>query len=204
MEAIATQKVCTAEKVTLKKASLKDEDIVVDILCKSFKNDPCLIWLLEKSKNPDKLKITMRFLFRKIITIGHVYLTDNNTATALWKCEKKEKFNFDFISANLRYLIQIGFKSVYRILKNESFSCKQYPKKEKYRHLYLIGVLPGEQGKGYASLLLNPVLNEMKKKSRPVYIETASLKNVQIYIKKGFHVYTKWLSNGFELFYLRT
>jgi GNAT superfamily N-acetyltransferase len=204
MEAIAKQKVCTSENVTLKKASLKDEDIVVNILCKSFKNDPCLIWLLEKSKNPDKLEITMRFLFRNIITIGHVYLTGNNTATALWKCEKKEKLNLDFLSANLRYLIQIGFKSVYRILKNESFSYKQYPKKEKYCHLYLIGVLPEEQGKGYASLLLNPVLNEMKKKSRPVFIETANLKNVQIYIKKGFNLYNKWMSNGFELFYLRT
>jgi GNAT superfamily N-acetyltransferase len=204
MEAILAQQNNSSEKVKLRKASYDDEALVVNILCKSFEKDPCLSWMLEKSINPQKLKITMSYLFHKIMKIGYIFLTDNEVATALWKCEKKERFTFEFIYRNLNFLFQIGFKSVIRILQNESFSNKQYPRDEKYCHLYLIGVLPESQGKGYASLLLNPVLNEMKKRSRSVFIETANLKNVQIYIKKGFSVYNKWMCNGFELFYLRT
>jgi len=204
MEAILAQQNNSSEKVKLRKACYNDEALVVNILCKSFENDPCLNWLLDKSTNPNKLKITMRYIFHNIMKVGYIFLTDNEVATALWKCEKKEKISFEFVSRNLKFLFQIGLKSVIRILKNENFSNKQYPKDEKYCHMYIIGVLPESQGKGYASLLLNPVLNEMKRRNHPVFIETANLKNVQIYLKKGFNLYNKWINNGFELFYLRT
>ncbi len=101
------------------------------------------------------------------------------------------------------FLFQVGVKSVVRILNNESFTYKQYPKTGKFCHLYAIGVLPKSQGKGYASSLLNPILKEMEKYARPVFLETANAKNVHIYIKKGFITYNKWVNNGIELFYMK-
>ncbi|NQU53857.1 MAG: GNAT family N-acetyltransferase [Bacteroidetes bacterium] len=203
MEAILAQQNNSSEKVKLRKATRNDEEKVVNILCNSFKNDPHIKWMLEKSRNPDKLKSIMTSIFRKTITVGKIFLTTDETATALWKSEKKEKFNFEFIKRNLNFLFKVGVKSVVRILANESFTYKQYPKTEKYFHLYAIGVLPESQGKGYASSLMNPILNEMEKNSRPVYLETANIKNVQIYIKKGFKIYNKWINNGIELYYMR-
>ena len=50
---------------------------------------------------------------------------------------------------------------------------------------------------------MNPVLYETEQKSEPVFLETANIKNVQIYIKKGFETYNKWLKNGIELYYMR-
>ena len=35
------------------------------------------------------------------------------------------------------------------------------------------------------------------------FLETANAKNVNIYIKKGFITYNKWMNNGIELFYMR-
>ena len=69
--------------------------------------------------------------------------------------------------------------------------------------MYAIGVLPESQGKGYASLLMNPVLNEMEENHRRVYLETANPKNVQIYKKKGFKTYNTWFNNGLKLYYMR-
>jgi ribosomal protein S18 acetylase RimI-like enzyme len=53
----------------------------------------------------------------------------------------------------------------------------------------MIGVLPEAQGKGVASTLMNPMLQSMTEKSIPVFLETANLRNVDIYKKKGFKVF---------------
>jgi len=202
MESILTPQ--KLENVKLRKAGYDDEEVVVNILCKSFENDPHLKWMLEKSKNPDKLKAITTYTFLQTMKIGHIYLTEDETATAMWTSEKNEKLSIEFVKRNLKFLFQVGIKTVVRILVNESFTHKQYPKGEKYYHLYIIGVLPESQGKGYANLLLNPVLYEMEEKSIPVYLETANPRNVKIYLKKGFTTYKTWIKNGLKLYYMRT
>jgi GNAT superfamily N-acetyltransferase len=53
----------------------------------------------------------------------------------------------------------------------------------------MIGVLPEAQGKGLASALMNPMIQRMKEKSIPLFLETASPRNVDIYKKKGFKIF---------------
>lgn len=189
--------------IELKRATIKDESVVVNILCESFKSDPLISWMLEKSKNPAKLKVMMTYLFRQSLKIGKVFLTEDETATAMWRCEKKDIINMEFILRNVDFLIKIGFRSVFRIISSENFTYKQYPKQKRYCHLLMIAVLPESRGKGYASVLMNPVLNDMESKSRPVYLETANIKNISIYAKKGFSIYNIWRKYGVKLYYLK-
>ena len=203
MSPVSNEQNSGSKQIKLRKATENDETKVVNILCNSFKTDPHIAWMLEKSKYPNKLEAIMTYVFRQTLNVGTIYLTEDETATALWTSEKKEKINFEFIKRNLSFLFKVGLKTVVRILTNESFTYKQFPKNEKYTHLYIIGVLPESQGKGYASSLMNPILYETEQKSEPVFLETANLKNVQIYIKKGFETYNKWFNNGIELYYMR-
>jgi len=186
-----------------RKARYEDEAIVVNILCISFKNDPHMNWLLEKSGNPEKLKIMMTYLFHKTMNIGKIYLSKDEKAVALWKSEIKEELSLEYIMRNLRFMMDIGILSVLRILKNERFTYKQYPKRQKYVHLYAIGVLPECQGKGYASKLLNPILGQNAKNSIPVYLETANIDNLKIYSRKGFKLYNSWFNLGLEVYYMK-
>lgn len=187
-----------------RKATRDDLEIVVNILSRTFKNDPHMNWLLEKCHNTEKLKIMMTYLFYKTLSIGDIYLSKDEQAVALWKSEKKEVFSLDYLMRNLRFFIEIGMTSILRILENERFTYRQYPKRKKYFHLYLIGVLPECQGKGYANRMLSPILDNNAKKSIPVYLETANVTNVKIYEKKGFKVYNSWLKPGLELYYMRS
>ena len=130
-----------------RKARYEDEAIVVNILCISFKNDPHMNWLLEKSGNPEKLKIMMTYLFHKTMNIGKIYLSKDEKAVALWKSEIKEELSLEYIMRNLRFLMDIGILSVLRILKNERFTYKQYPKRQKYvlfQHFLLWLEPPGD------------------------------------------------------------
>jgi len=187
----------------IKKATINDHETVINILCSAFRNDPHMAWLLEKSKNPNKLQTMMSYLFYKTLKIGEIHLTKDEQAVALWKSDKKEKLTLEYIRRNFMFLMNIGLTSVIRILGNENFTYKQYPKRQIYHHLYLVGVRPECQGKGYASRLLNPVLEKMSKKSIPVYLETANVTNVKIYEKKGFQIYNLWVKPGLELYYMK-
>ena len=187
----------------IKKATIKDHETVVKVLCTAFKQDPHMTWLLEKSNHPKKLEIMMSYLFHKTLSIGTIYLTSDNQAVALWKSENQEQLSWEYIKRNFMFLLKIGLPSVLRILENEKFTYRQYPKKCHYFHLYLIGVLPENQGKGYASKLINPIVEEMSLKSIPVYLETANAVNIRIYEKKGFKVYNTWTNHGLHLYYMK-
>jgi ribosomal protein S18 acetylase RimI-like enzyme len=173
----------------MKRATLADVDLIKSILLVSFKNDPHLNFLLEESKNERKLNILIDYVIDHTFRQGEIYLSDDNNGVALWDSERSEKLSIHYIWRNLAFLIRIGIKSVIRIVKSEAHIHNNFRKYPRYCHLYMIGVLPEAQGKGLASTLMNPMLQRMKEKSIPVFLETANLRNVDIYKKKGFKIF---------------
>jgi len=63
--------------------------------------------------------------------------------------------------------------------------------------------LPEGQGKGLASALMNPMIENMQKKAIPVHLETANPKNVDIYKKKGFTIFNTTRLGNNTLFWMR-
>ena len=146
-------------------------------------------WLLEESKNKFKLSLLIDYVVNQTLRKGAIYLSDHNNAVALRDFQRNEKMSFHYIWRNLAFLIRIGIKSVVRILKSEPHVHNNFRKYPRYCHLYMIGVLPEAQGKGLASALMNPMIQRMKEKSIPVFLETANPRNVDIYKKKGFKTF---------------
>jgi len=184
----------------MKRARFEDKTVVVDILTKSFKNDPHINFLLEKSKNKNKLRIIMEYVFEESFNRGEIYLSDDNTAAALWNTTKKEKITWGYIYRNLSFLFRIGLSSTLRVLKMDKLVYKYHPLKERYAHLYTIGVLPESQGKGYAKELISFMIDKMKATKATLYLETANTKNIGIYNKIGFHVFQTINMDGHTLF----
>lgn len=187
----------------LRKAEHKDKAIVTNILAVSFKNDPQVNWYLEESRNRNKLTILIDYVFEETIRKGEIYISEDNMATALWNSDKKEKISLNYVFRNLSFLFRIGIKSTIRILKMDKLAYSQYPKNRSYSHLYLIGVLPEAQGKGLASLLMNPILAEKKANKIPVYLETANQKNVEIYKRKGFRIINTFQTENPTIYFMR-
>ena len=185
-------------------ATSADVDLVKNILLVSFKNDPHVNWLLEESKNKFKLTVLIDYVVHQTLRKGEIYLSDDNNAVALWDFERNEKMSFHYIWRNSAFLIQIGIKPVVRIVKSEAHVHNNFRKYARYCHLYMIGVLPEAQGKGLASALMNPMIQSMKEKSIPIFLETANLRNVDIYKKKGFKIFETLAIGNFNLFLMST
>lgn len=184
----------------MKKARLEDKNIVVDILTKSYEKDPHINFLLEKSKNKNKLRIIMEYVFEESFNKGEIYLNEDNTAVALWVTAIKEKINWKFFYRNISFLFQIGLESTIRILKMDSLVHKYHPKSQKFAHLYTIGVLPEGQGKGYARKMIDFMVEKMSKTKSALYLETSNATNIGTYNKIGFHVFQTISVDGHKLF----
>lgn len=169
-------------------ANIDDKPIILRILTESFKSDPHINWLLEKSNNSNKLQIIMNYLIDETFQKGQIYLTNNNFGVAMWQSEKKESVSYGFIKRNLQFLFHLGIPTVVRSLNFTKISHNHFANHPKHFYLLTIGVLPEGQGKGLASMLMNPVLEHCKNSNIPVFLETANPINVEIYKKKGFVV----------------
>jgi len=188
----------------MRTATLADVDLIKSILLASFKNDPHLTWLLQESKNKFKLNVLIDYVVHQTLRKGEIYLTDDNNGVALWDCERNEKMSFHYIWRNLAFLIRIGVRSVVRIVKSEAHVHNNFRKYSRYCHLYMVGVWPEAQRKGLASALMNPMIQRMKEKSIPVFLETANLRNVEIYKKKGFKIFETLTVGDRNLFLMCT
>ena len=171
----------------MRKAGLEDKNIIIDILAKSVKNDPRIDFLLGRSKNTNKLRIVLEYLFEESFNNGEIYLNDDNTAAALWKTSEKEEFTLRSIFTHISLFFKMGYESTSRILNMDRFIKR--PNNGRYAHLYTIGVLPEGRGKGYVKQFINFMVDKMSKPESPIYLETANVKNIGIYNKIGFHVF---------------
>jgi ribosomal protein S18 acetylase RimI-like enzyme len=187
----------------MRKASFEDRDMVVNILSKSFIHDPHLNWLIEESKNKNKLKYILEYVFSESFDRGEIYISNDSNAAVLWNTEKKATFSFEFIKRNLLFLFRVGLKSTIRALQTDKIIYNLYPTNTPYRQLYLIGVLPEGQGKGLASTLMNPMIEAMDKEAIPIHLETANRRNVEIYKKKGFSVFNTMQLGNNTLYWMR-
>lgn len=177
----------------MRKASAKDKDRVIVILTRSFADDPHVGWLTKSNEggHRERLRILMEVAFAEALAAGEIYLTDDETGTALWKNPLKSRFSFTILLSQMRLVRLFGFSRVRELLASEKYTKRQYPKTD-FLYLWLIGVLPEGRGKGNASELLDPILLDAERKNLPVYLETANARNVEIYGSKGFRVYHEW------------
>jgi len=184
-------------------ANIKDKQLIVNILTESFQHDPCLNWLVDNVNNKNKLKVIVNYVVDETLCTGHIYFTSDKNAVVLWKNEIQEKFSYQFIKRNLSFLFQMGIKCVIKNIKMGNVSHTHFPKNSRYFYLYMIGVLNEAQGKGLASKLMNPVLEECKLKNVPVFLETANPRNVEIYKKKGFEIIDTFNEENILINYMR-
>jgi len=191
------------EQRGIRKATLNDRMLLVNIIATSFEHDPCFAWMLSKSRRTDKINILSEYLVDETLCKGEAYITSDNLGAALWHTANKEPVSINYIKRNLGFLWKIGPASVVKCLKVSHHKERHFPLKRFYRYLACIGVLPQGRGKGLANNLILPILEQSSREDTPVFLETANENNVSIYEKKGFRLTDTVHENSMKLYFMR-
>jgi ribosomal protein S18 acetylase RimI-like enzyme len=183
----------------IKPATLKDREIIIDILVNSFQDNKSVNYIIKQDKKRlFRIRKLMEYSFDVCLLFGSIFISDDKKGCALVLYTNKRKSSFEAILLDVKLVLYCcGIMNVGKALKRES-KIRAFHPKQPFTHLWFIGVLPSEQNKGIGSAILKHVIND----DSTVYLETSTLKNLPWYKKFGFEIYNE-LSLGYTLYLLK-
>jgi len=173
----------------------KDIENASIVLAKAFTNDP--LWSLIITDDVDNTKLALAFQVPLLFALryGIIYATSENLeGIAVWLPHKYADMSFwgiirsGAILPALKLGKEIGKKM--GVLKPLEKDRKQNIKPP-YYYLFIIGVAPEYQKKGYASNLLQTMIKKTDNERTPLYLETGKESNVPLYEHFGFQLIKK-------------
>lgn len=170
----------------------KHKKEAISILSQAFKNYNLYEFMCQKHKKgyEKRFKVMMEYNFEECLLNGKIWLTDDlATGILMVKDPKKNKKSFKYLLVMAKFIFYIGIKQTLKIIKISNRFSLNYPKDVDYVHFWIIAIVPSAQGKGLSSNFLKFI--DEYAQNRPIYMETSSYKNMEIYIKNSYEVFDK-------------
>ena len=174
----------------MKKAELNDKALVVDLLARSFDENPSVNYIVHQDdKRKARIKALMAYSFDVCFLFGNIWLADDMKACALILYPDQKRTTLKAIWLDIKLIFRaICLSGISKTMKRES-QIKKKQLQVPMAYLWFIGVSPLYQHKGLGSKLLQQVLDEARRINRPIFLETSVLKNINWYGRFGFNVY---------------
>lgn len=186
----------------MKRASLQDKNRVVDILTDAYQDDPRVNYLLERSKNKNKLRIAMEYIFDLSYTKGEIYLNEDETAVALWNTSRKDKFSIKKFFNELSVAFRLGIDTTVRMLKMNQLLEACLPSKGQFAQLYTLGVTNAGKGKGCTKKMIDFMADKMSSTKATLFLNTANVSEIGTFNKSGFHLFKAIDLDNRKLYFL--
>lgn len=182
----------------LYKIQKKDVKTACRVLGAAFQDDPAWIHVIpDETKRKKKLPTVFEYVISYSLKYGTIYApTENLEGVAawaphttvdpsLWRLLRSGAFR-----AAIKMGREIGSK-IEKLFKQIDKDRREHMKDRSYLYLQVIGVLPKFQGQGLGGRLLKPMFAKADIEGFPIYLETETEKNMQIYSKYGFKTLTE-------------
>ncbi|WP_186755547.1 GNAT family N-acetyltransferase [Echinicola salinicaeni] len=185
-------------------AEKKDKVKVISILCKSFRDNQSVNYLVKQDKYKRKRAVgLMDYSYESCKLNGQVYLSDDENACALVQYMDLKPPLFKAALLDIKLIIStIGIGNIFKALKRQSTIKGYYPEGSKL-YLWYIGVDPAKQGVGIGSRLLNEVMEKEGEKFETICLETSTPLNVPWYQNHGFELYGQTDDFGFPFYFFK-
>jgi hypothetical protein len=163
------------------------------VLSRAFQNDPLLRWQIpDEYKRFSKINYVWELPLRIGIKYGEVYGTSEDLeGIAIWRPPKYANISYWKYIKNgaIKFPLKFGINSTRRITFSQAVkdSIRNIYMKTPYWYLEVIGVDPKHQGKGFAGMLLRPMLKRIEEEKYPIWLDTVLKKNVLFYEHFDFY-----------------
>lgn len=171
-------------------------DEVAGDLAAAFDGDPMFEWFMKTGGGRDAARYRLfRFLLRETaLPVGWVLRPSMGGGASVWIPSMRmgpspwweELRSFPVI------LGATGFSRLDRMAAMRAAMEKHHPGQTPHVYLWLLGVRPEAQGAGVGSRLLRAGLDRADAQNLPVFLETATTRNVALYRRHGFEVLAEY------------
>lgn len=169
-----------------------DLDWATDLLCAAFHTEPPMSNLFTGGRNESQTKEFVRCACAYALHCGEAYTTSTRQGIALWLTPGKTKISLRTMDHTGLLLapFRLGLATLARVMGFMQHTDTMHKQSATTPHYYLLmlGVHPQAQGKGVGKVLMNHMLERASQESRPVYLETQSERNLDLYRRFGFQV----------------
>jgi GNAT superfamily N-acetyltransferase len=171
----------------VRRATSADEARVVESLARAFDADEPFNWgIRQDSGRAHALRLAFRAIFRRYLGFGASFVVGDGAGSALWANSDQWEVPFwrDLLLLPL-YLRCSGFS---RFAKGSGTldAMKAHHPRGRHRYLFIMGVDPTCQGRGYGSELLKHTLDDCDRSVTPAYLEATCARNIALYTRHGF------------------
>lgn len=164
------------------------------VLTRAFQGEALFRSLIhDEAERHNVLRHFFEFRIRFGYFFGEVYTTSPKLeGVAAWiRSENTRMTRFRILrSGGLALFMRIGRENIDKLRALGDYVDDMHKRCAPFRHWYLgpIGVDPELQGRGWATVLMNPMLDRIEREGLPCFLETQSEKNVGLYEHFGFKV----------------
>lgn len=181
-------------RISVRRATLSETPLVVDILARAFADDPFFHWLVVQD---DEVEARRRAIFEAFVAglgfpRGEVWIAEGAGGAAIWHHPGRWRAGWlTQLRLMPRFVNAAGLAAGWpKFIALNSLE-RRHPKEPHY-YLFTVGVVPEDQGRGYGRALLAPLLDLCESQGMPGYLETAKESNIAIYERYGFRVLTRF------------
>ncbi len=179
------------ELITLSKKHIRPAS---KVLSRAFQNDPVLRWQIpDANKRLAKIHNFWELTLHIGIKYSKVYGTSENLeGIAIWRPPENVNISYwKFVKhGGYKFPFKFGVDTAKKIsfFQAVNNSIRDIYMKTPYWYLDVIGVDPKHQGKGFARMLLKPMLKRIDKENFPIWTETNLKRNVIFYEHFDFSI----------------
>jgi GNAT superfamily N-acetyltransferase len=169
----------------IRTATIAEQKYITASLVLAFASDPVARWMY-----PDSYQYLTHFphfvqvFSSKALAQATAYCIDGYAGAALWLPPGVEP--------DAELPIELLQRSIFESEQADVFAIREqmarYHPQQPHWYLPMMGVEPTQQGKGYGSALMQPVLVECDRDRIPAYLGASKPANVQFYERHGFKV----------------
>lgn len=185
----------TARVPKIQRLETSDLEWAADFLANVFLLGPPITKLFAPRHLPRQLRYFMRCNAALALNSGECFATDARDGVALWlrpgrtSMTLRDMWQAGMFRAPLEYGLLATLKVLGFAYHVDAMHKRCAPMPHYY--LFLIGVDPQRQRQGVSTALVNDMLARIDAEGLPVFLETQSRGNVEIYEKLGFVVVEK-------------
>lgn len=186
----------------MKKTTQTDINAIARLLSRAFYNDPLFSYFFpDATRREQQSFYTFRFLATYTRRQGVINTTpDTLQGAALWlPSQHLDRGLLDMLRFGaLRMVLPQGSGALARQLlaSDHMQAIHSMQLSGKHWYLSLLGVEPNQKGKGLATGLLRPMLEQADEQGLPCYLDTHNPNNVSLYQRFGFKVAYEGLMPG--------